>query len=378
LFDPGPKRMLALDGGGVRGALAVGFLEEIENVLSAHTGTAVRLGDWFDLVGGTSTGAIIAGIIALGYRTQDLKRFYMELAPRVFRRSFTRIQGWHAKFDAEALRKELVAVIGNRALDSEDLITGVCLITKRLDTDSAWILSNNPASRFWDTPPDRAFIGNRHFPLANLVRASTAAPFYFDPELLPIIEGMEHGLFLDGAMTPHNNPALAMFLLTRLKGHGICWPTGADRLLICSVGTGNYRSPYTAARAKRAAALELAGRSLATMIGDAATLNLALLQWLGESPTAWQINSEVGRLDQDICPGGPMFRFLRYNAILEAPWIRRELNIDVSEDEIGRLQALDDADMVVRAYEIGLAAAKKQVRIEHFLPSPQAAGAGSA
>jgi uncharacterized protein len=366
--------MLALDGGGVRGAIAVAFLEEIENVLSAHTGTAVRLGDWFDLVGGTSTGAIIAGLLALGYRTEDIKRFYMELAPRVFHRSLMHIQGWHAKFDAEVLRRELVAVIGNRTLDSEELITGVCLVTKRLDTDSAWILSNNPAGPFWNTPPDRAFIGNRHFPLANLVRASTAAPFYFDPEFLPIVDGEEYGLFLDGALTPHNNPALAMFLLTRLEGHGICWPTGVDRLLICSVGTGNYFRPYTAARAKRASALELAGRSLATLIGDAARLNLTLLQWLGQSPTAWKINSEIGRLDADVVPGGPMFRFLRYDTVLDAPWIRSELNIDVLDEEVDRLKQLDEGDMVARAYEIGLAAAKKQVRLEHFLPSPQTAG----
>jgi patatin-like phospholipase/acyl hydrolase len=64
LFGPGPKRILALDGGGVRGAISVAFLERIESLLSERLGGAIRLGDWFDLVGGTSTGALISGALA--------------------------------------------------------------------------------------------------------------------------------------------------------------------------------------------------------------------------------------------------------------------------------------------------------------------------
>jgi hypothetical protein len=139
---------------------------------------------------------VIAGTLALGYRTADLKDFYMRLAPRVFRRPFWRVIGWHAKFDAEALRREIQAVVGDRTLDSNDLITGICVIAKRMDTGSPWIISNNPKAPYWMTPDDKAFIGNRHYRLGNLVRASTAAPGYFDPELLPIVP----------LKIPHNSP----------------------------------------------------------------------------------------------------------------------------------------------------------------------------
>ena len=57
LFGPGPKRILSLDGGGVRGVISVAFLERIEAILTEQAGREVRLGDYFDLVGGTSTGA---------------------------------------------------------------------------------------------------------------------------------------------------------------------------------------------------------------------------------------------------------------------------------------------------------------------------------
>ena len=65
LFAPGRKRILALDGGGVRGVVALAFLKEIERALAAQAGRPVRLCDHFDLIGGTSTGAIIAAGLAL-------------------------------------------------------------------------------------------------------------------------------------------------------------------------------------------------------------------------------------------------------------------------------------------------------------------------
>src|SRR5262245_6140051 len=90
-FAPGPKRMLSLDGGGVRGILSVAFLERLEKVIEEIEGRPTLLGDWFDFIGGTSTGAIIASALALGYRAAEVRDFYERLAPQVFRRSFWRI-----------------------------------------------------------------------------------------------------------------------------------------------------------------------------------------------------------------------------------------------------------------------------------------------
>ena len=70
-----------------------------------------RLGDYFDLVGGTSTGAVIAGALALGKSTAEIKDFYLKLAPRVFKRPFWRVPGLQAKFDAKALREEIDNIV---------------------------------------------------------------------------------------------------------------------------------------------------------------------------------------------------------------------------------------------------------------------------
>src|SRR5262249_25976303 len=138
---------------------------------------------------GTSTGALIASLLAMGYRAADIRGFYRELGPRIFKKSFWRITGVQAKFDARPLIDGIKNLLGTRELGSEDLRTGLCIVTKRMDTGSPWIVMNNPRSAYWDTPADGAFIGNRHYPLVNLVRASTAAPHYFEPELIPIAAG---------------------------------------------------------------------------------------------------------------------------------------------------------------------------------------------
>src|SRR5215469_12587793 len=98
LFGPGPKRILALDGGGVRSAISIAFLERLEKLVEEIEGRPTLLGEWFDLIGGTSTGAIIAAALALGYSASDVREFYHALGPRVLRRAFWRPSGMIAKF----------------------------------------------------------------------------------------------------------------------------------------------------------------------------------------------------------------------------------------------------------------------------------------
>jgi uncharacterized protein len=408
LFGPGPKRLLALDGGGVRGAVTVAFLERIEQLLREHHGREIRLGDYFDLVGGTSTGAIIAGALALGYRTAQVKDFYMRLAPFAFKRRPLSIPLLQAKFDARGLRKQIEGVVGDRILSSPDLITGFCIITKRMDTGSPWIISNNPRAPYWEDGIDKdgkPYIGNKRYPLVNLVRASTAAPHFFDPELLPIskyatlpdgvakplnvpwparaahamlqkiglrnrvkIDPNVYGLFVDGGVTPHNSPALALFNMATLSAFDINWPTGPQNLNVISVGTGTYRPQVSYESLGFARFTRLAFLALLSLISDAQLQVLATMQWMGECPAPWTINSEIGTLAQDAPPGGKLFRFLRYDVRLEKDWLQRELNYPVSDELLERLRGMDDPKVVQHLYEIGRLAALKQVKVEHFAP----------
>jgi uncharacterized protein len=381
LFGPGPKRILALDGGGVRGAISVAFLEQIEKVLTENLGKTVRLGDYFDLVGGTSTGSIISGALALGYTIAEIKRFYLELAPIVFRRSRWRVLGLQAKFDAAALRREIEDVIGDCRLGSDDLITGLCVVSKRMDTGSPWILSNNPRAPYWSTVASDAAIGqkgytgNQHYKLANLVRASTAAPFYFDPEWLPIIDGEAPGLFVDGGVTPHNNPSLILLLMAILEPYRLCWPTGPDNLTVCSIGTGTSRDRLVPEELGMNRTAKIAFHALVSLMNDVQTFIQMQMQYLGETLTPWWINSEVGTLAGDGPPHGKLFRYLRYDVKLELPWIEDNLGPEIkqvfgrsfSEVDVLRMRSMDDPTIVETIYKLARIAAEKQVKAEHWL-----------
>ncbi len=233
------------------------FSSGSRRVLAEINGAPVRLCDWFDLIGGTSTGAIIAGGLALGHSAAEMRDFYHRLAPKVFKPPRFAIPGWRARFDARRLHAELKAAFSGLTLGCDELQTGLAVVTKRMDTGSCWILLNNPRSKYWETPANESFLGNRHYPLANIIRASAAAPFYFDPETIEIAKGAPPGLFLDGGLTPHNNPALALYLAVTLPPHGLQWRSGPDDLFILSVGTGGYRVTLSAAEARRAFAVEL-------------------------------------------------------------------------------------------------------------------------
>src|SRR5262249_41971977 len=105
-------------------------------------------------------------------------------APLAFKRQRWSIPILRAKFEVRGLRREIEKVIGDLELQSDALVTGLCVVTKRIDTGSPWIVANTPSAPYWHDGPD--YGGNKYYRLANLVRASTAAPRYFDPELLPM------------------------------------------------------------------------------------------------------------------------------------------------------------------------------------------------
>src|SRR5512145_112482 len=137
---PGPKRILALDGGGVRGLLTVGMLAELEaHLRQRYNKPDMRLSEYFDLIGGTSTGSIIATGLALGMSVSEIWALYKTVIPKVFKRFWFQGAGIFAPmFVSGPLTKALKGEFGGRTLESEDLQCGLAVHCKRIDTGSAW------------------------------------------------------------------------------------------------------------------------------------------------------------------------------------------------------------------------------------------------
>jgi predicted acylesterase/phospholipase RssA len=382
LFGSGPKRILALDGGGVRGVIAIAFLERIEEILKEQAGGRdVRLADHFDLIGGTSTGAIIGATLALGMSASQVKKLYFDLAPIVFKPSWTRVRYMRARFDAAAASRELERIIGDRTLDTPDLLTGYCVIAKRMDTGSVWTMSNNPRAPYWETPSDNKFLGNRHYRLASLIRASTAAPTYFDPERLPIGDSQTAGLFVDGGVSTYNNPTISLLLQSQLAAFKLRWKTGPENLKIVSVGTGTHRKRMVVkskaatmvekllASIDIASTMDIAINSLKSVIDDAELQSLMLMQWLGDTPKEqrWWINSEVLHMTEDQPQHHALCRFFRYNMRLEHDWLKEWAGTEMSDGDLNRIREMDDIGMMERSYAMARKAAAIQVRPQDWV-----------
>jgi len=355
LTSPGPKRILALDGGGIRGAISLGFLEKIEQILrDRHQKPDLKLCDYFDLIGGTSTGAIIASALAIGLDASEIKRMYLDLGGRVFGKK--KWKKWVALFAEEPLKQELEKVLGDRLLGDDSIKTGLCVVAKRADTRSTWPIINHPNGKYYND--------NAPFLLRDVVRASTAAPAYFVPEKFDVGKG-EYGAFVDGGVSMANNPSLQLFLVATLKGFPFHWKTGADQLLLVSVGTGLWRQRDDVKKVMNSKIWNWAVEVPSMLIEDANWNNQMLLQYFSNTPTSWEIDREIGDLSQDLLTPEPLLSYLRYNVWLEENYLQG-LGLAELGERLESLRDMSNAESRFDHAEIGKRAAEQQLKEEHF------------
>ncbi len=366
---PGPKRILALDGGGLRGILTLGFLGRIEQLLrERYSGEhGFLLCHYFDLIAGTSTGSIIAAGLAKGMRVDEIVEQYMTMGRTVFERDWFRHGIIRARYNESKLVEQLQAVFGeSTTLGSDELKTGLLVMTKRMDTGSPWPLGNNPRGKYFRAPDDADWISNADYPLWQVVRASTAAPSYFDPEQITIsdLPGRKPlvGEFVDGGVSPFNNPALQALMYATLDGFQVSWPTGADNLLLVSIGTGWPDPSNTPAKF----AAEGAVKALFALMDDCAALVETMMQWMSASPTAREIDLELGDLSGDLVAGSPLFSYLRYDVSLKEEVLTKDLGMNLSDEVLATISDMDKPENLGTLKDIGELAADRQMKDEHF------------
>ena len=363
---PGPKRILALDGGGLRGIVSLAFLKRIESLLKERHGNDpdFRLCHYFDLIAGTSTGAIIAAGLAAGMSADELISEYKTLGHKVFKRSFWRRGFSRARYSDKRLISELKRVFGDLTLGDERLQTGLLIVTKRMDTGSPWPLGNNPRGRYYRAGPKDNFIDNADLPLWSVVRASTAAPTFFVPEKITIAEQVGKptvkGHFIDGGVSPFNNPALQALMYATLDGFKVQWPLGEDRLLLVSVGTGTGDPSQHPSRWAGVQGIQ----ALQSLMDDCGALVEIMMQWLSNSPLAREIDGEIGRLDRDLLTNRPACTYQRYQLDLTRKTIDR-LKRGISDKQLAALTSMDRPDQLQTLYDLGLQAAE-MVSPDHF------------
>jgi patatin-like phospholipase/acyl hydrolase len=372
-FEPTmPKRILALDGGGIRGALTLGYLQRIEDILRKqhNDDPDFRLCDYFDLIGGTSTGSIIASCLAIGMKTGDITKMYFELGGKIFARKY---KWWNifevgdfikGSYDPAPLEKELQNVFGNITLESDKIRTGLCIVAKRADTNSVWPLINHPDGKYYNSEHGR----NKDIPLWKAVRASAAAPTYFIPQLIEVGGGMSTAAFVDGGVSMANNPSLQLLMVATLKGFPFRWKMGGDNILLVSVGTGMSKWEKIPKNVSKQHLLNWAQQIPDMLMQDASWHNQTILQWLSACNTRWCIDSEIGDLSDDLITGDTdkkgLLTYLRYNLWLDGATLKMLMNKDYTVKEIDDLVEMSNANSRFELYDIGKIAATNGAIIE--------------
>ena len=217
--ERGACRILSLDGGGAKGFYTLGVLAQVQAMLKGKP-----LSEHFDLIFGTSTGAIIAALLSLGYKVGDIHSLYQQHVPTVMRHNT-------AAGRTRALEKLVVEVFGDR--DFTHVKTGVGIVATHWHLEKPMIFKSTVAQAHGrkDT-----FIPGFGCTIGQAVRASCSAYPYFDRCVLTTGQGMTVELF-DGGYCA-NNPtlyAIADAVKALRKQY-------AD-LRVLSVGVGMYPEP---------------------------------------------------------------------------------------------------------------------------------------
>jgi len=363
---PGHKKILALDGGGIRGMMTVEVLAEIENLLRQKLGRGADfvLADYFDFVAGTSTGAIIAACISLGMKVSDIRDFYISSGEEMFDKAFL-LKRFRYKYEDEKLAAKMQEVFGkDTTLGSHKLKTVLMMVMRNATTDSPWPLSNNPFAKY--NQPERReephYDCNLDFPLWQLVRASTAAPVYFPPEVIKM--GSNEFVFVDGGITTYNNPAFQAFIMATVEPYKMNWPVGEDAMLVVSIGTGTSPKANEDLSPNEMNLLYNASSIPSALMYAALNEQDMLCRVFGKCLAGDELDREVGNLIGAKGPVGPnkLFTYMRYNAELTELGLKA---LGLSDIKPGNVQMLDSVAHVVELQRVGRAVAKK-VKLEHF------------
>ena len=357
------KRLLALDGGGIRGVFSLEILAQLETKVRQLRGRPdLVLAEYFDYIAGTSTGAIIATCLSWGMSVAQVQDLYTSRAIEIFQPAPLYRRFWN-KFGAAAITELFKSIFSEDGegkvpalLGTKKLRTLLTLVMRNHTTGSPWPVSNNPAAKYNDLNRPNC---NLNLPLWQLVRASTAAPVYFPPETIEL-GGTRH-VFVDGGITPYNNPSLLLFSMATLPCYNLAWPTGVDNLMLVSIGTGRVPTGAGTLRAEQMN-LFFHARSLPLVLMDSISLQQDILcRTIGHCVEGDWIDSEVGDLHgnpEEI--GSKQFRYIRYDhAFTEED---RKVAQRTSKSGI----TLDNLRLIPFLREVGGRYAAEHVKAEHL------------
>jgi len=218
MADQALCRILSLDGGGAKGFYTLGVLREIEGMIGCP------LHECFDLVFGTSTGAIIAALIALGHSVDEIHTLYKEHVPKVMQRKKPREK-------SQTLAELAKEVFGDKKFDA--VKTGVGIVATKWVIERPMIFKGSIAQAHGRTGTFSPGFGCT---IGDAVQASCSAYPFFERKVVTTEAG-DHVELIDGGYCA-NNPALYA-----IADAVIAMKMPPENLRVVSLGVGVYPEP---------------------------------------------------------------------------------------------------------------------------------------
>jgi patatin-like phospholipase/acyl hydrolase len=214
----GSFRILSLDGGGAKGVYTLGILREIEALIGR------RICDEFDLIYGTSTGAIIAALLGLGKSVEEVTKLYFDIVPDVM--------GQRTRAGRSAALKEHAnKVFKDTRFDAFVTDVGIvalhCELTKPMIFKSSIRQAHGMIATF--KPGFGCTIAEA------LIASSAAFPFFERAKVVTTNQGEPE--LIDGGFIA-NNPTL-LAIADGVKAYNI----PRDKIKVLSLGVGVYKEP---------------------------------------------------------------------------------------------------------------------------------------
>ena len=211
--------ILALDGGGTRGIYTAQLLAKIEQAFGTHISTC------FDLIAGTSTGAIIAGAAVSDIPMQEIVELFETETPYIFRRRWYRIPLFLSKYPDQKLAQIIAKHLPATSL--REIETPLMITSSEIAKSEVHIFRSNYSSR-----DSESVSTDKDVNLRDAILASCAAPTFFAPK------SVDNFLLADGGLWANNPSTVAFTEALSVFGKE------AREIRMLSVGTGHSVNMY--------------------------------------------------------------------------------------------------------------------------------------
>jgi patatin-like phospholipase/acyl hydrolase len=208
--------ILSLDGGGIRGLILLKQLIKLEEELGKPLYT------FFDLIAGTSTGAIIGVLLSLGFSAKELLDFYTIHGEKIFNKKWYRLGIFRPKYDDDYFNDVIKRYIGERTL--KDVYTDVLVVGYDITTKDKLIFKSKKAK-----------VDDKYnYSLFDVIRSTASAPTFFKPHQM----NKSNNYIVDGGLVI-NNPSMISWI--EVVNYDIKY----DKVNIISFSTGTKEKPVT-------------------------------------------------------------------------------------------------------------------------------------